>query len=140
MVMMWSLVPMASTVTTRLFNSGNTSMLTREYKRTQGISTTDITDRILNLKNPDFSKIQIVKNNNENQAKKFNSTISKIVQFFDSREINKFTNGKVVYVTGAFDILRVLIRPGTHRVFKGSQKVRRQFNRWIIRGCSFLIS
>lgn len=83
----------------------------KEYKRTQGISTTDITDRILNLHNPEFFKIDVYKNENVNRAKKFYSTISKIVQFFDNRQINKFTEGRVVYVTGTFDVLRLFIRP-----------------------------
>jgi ethanolamine-phosphate cytidylyltransferase len=79
----------------------------REYKRTQGISTTDITDRIINLENPDFFRIDVDKNQTGNRAKRFHATISKIVQFFDDRSINKFATGKkVVYVTGNFDILR----------------------------------
>lgn len=86
----------------------------REYKRTQGISTTDITDRILNLENPDFFKIDIEADHSQKRAKKFHATISKIVQFFDDRSINKFATGKrVVYVCGNFDILRELKRSGT---------------------------
>lgn len=84
----------------------------REYKRTQGISTTDITDRILNLDNPDFFKIDVDSNQGHRRSKKFHTTISKIVQFFDDRSINKFATGKrVVYVCGTFDVLREVTRP-----------------------------
>lgn len=93
----------------------------REYKRTQGISTTDITDRILNLDNPEFFRVDIDKDQSQNRAKKFHATISKIVQFFDDRSINKFATGKkVVYVCGTFDVLRKFKRPWPCRLPKRS--------------------
>lgn len=107
----------------------------REYKRTQGISTTDITDRILNLNNPDFFKVDIHQNEAGSRAKKFHATISKIVQFFDDRSINKFATGKkVVYVCGTFDVLRGLTRPRTRRVPERSQEAGRHADRRAVRG------
>lgn len=91
----------------------------REYKRTQGISTTDITDRILNLDEPEFFQINVDKNNSKNQAKKFNLTISKIVQFWENRTVNQWTNSKVIYVTGSFDILH----PGHVEFLKEAKKL-----------------
>jgi hypothetical protein len=89
-------------------------LITREYKRTHGISTTDITERILNLDNPEFWEIDERNKAHEGKIKRFYSTMSKFVQFFDNRFINTYFQGKIVYVTGTFDLLRILKRHGSH--------------------------
>ena len=92
----------------------NISYIIREYKRTHGISTTDITERILNLENPEYWEIDERNKAHGTKIKRFYSTMSKFVQFFDNRFVNTYFQGKIVYVTGTFDLLRILIRYGPY--------------------------
>ena len=73
----------------------------------------------MNFDEPEFFQINVDKNNSKNQAKKFNLTISKIVQFWENRTVNKWADSKVVYVTGSFDILH----PGHVEFLKEAKKL-----------------
>jgi len=103
----------------------STGKITREYKRTHGISTTDITERILNLDNPPYWEIDERNKEHGTKIKRFYSSMSKFVQFFDNRVVNTYFQGKIVYVTGTFDLLRKLIRFGPCCLFERGPEARR---------------
>lgn len=83
----------------------NTSFIKREYRRTQGISTTDITDKILNIDNRDYW----LSSEKDSGKKNYYCTISRLVQFFDTRKIT-IMNEPVTYTVGCFDVMSLLIR------------------------------
>jgi hypothetical protein len=122
MATMLSMMKTGRAFTLLLSRRANISRFIREYKRTHGISTTDITERILNMENPEFEKTDQNDKFSVRNSKRFYATISKFVQFFDDRFVNTYFQGKIVYVTGTFDLLRILIRFGTYLLFGAGEE------------------
>lgn len=90
--------------TTRVFipllkKQENFSYLISLYKRTQGISTTEIVDKIMHIEDPDYKKSNLV----ENIDKKYYHTINKFRLFLRDRPFASY--GKVVFCCGSFDLL-----------------------------------
>jgi hypothetical protein len=79
----------------------------------------------LNLENPTYWEIDERNKAHGTKIKRFYSSMSKFVQFFDNRFVNTYFQGKIVYVTGTFDLLRILTRFRTHRLFERSKEAGR---------------
>ena len=80
-------------------NKENFSNIIRIFKRTTGISTTEIVDKIIHIDDPKYKKSKLV----ENTDIKYYHTINKFRVFANDKPI--MPSGKVVFCCGSFDLL-----------------------------------